>query len=102
MKVNTNEFYGIAVYNQGNSADLFALRGTKPGDTAHLAISTSHGIAYLLTWNYAQLMINNGVTRATRIHYLVPGQLVTVEVTEIKPKAKLFRLLRVRDVAPPK
>jgi hypothetical protein len=49
-----------------------------------------------------ELMINNGVTRATRIHYLAPGQLVTVEVTEVKPKAKLSKLLRVRDVSPPK
>lgn len=28
---------------------------TKPGDAAHLAISTSHGIDYLLTWNYAHM-----------------------------------------------
>lgn len=49
-----------------------------------------------------ELMINNGVTRATRIHYLAPGQLVTVEVAEVKPKANFSRLLRVRDVAPPK
>lgn len=47
-------------------------------------------------------MINNGVTRATRIHYLAPGQLVTVEITEVKPKANFSKLLRVRDVAPPK
>ena len=48
------------------------------------------------------LMINNGVTRATRIHYLAPGQSVTVEVIEVKPKANFSRLLRVGDVAPPK
>ena len=102
MKVNTNELYGIAVYSQGNSDNLFALRSTKPGEAAHLAISTSHRIEYRLAWNYTQLMFNNGVTRATRIHYLAPGQLVTVEVTEVKPKAKFSRLLRVRDVAPTK
>jgi predicted nucleic acid-binding protein len=28
---------------------------SKPGDAAHLAISTSHGIDYLLTWNYAHM-----------------------------------------------
>jgi hypothetical protein len=33
-----------------------------------------------------ELMINNGVTRATRIHYLAPGQLVRVEVTEVRRK----------------
>jgi hypothetical protein len=49
-----------------------------------------------------ELMINNGVTRAKRIHYLAPGKLVTVEITEVKPKANFSRLLRVRDVAPPK
>ncbi len=27
----------------------------KPGDAAHLAISTSHQIDYLLTWNYAHM-----------------------------------------------
>jgi hypothetical protein len=35
-------------------------------------------------------MINNGVTRATRIHYLAPGQLVTVEITDRRPKANFF------------
>lgn len=47
------------------------------------------------------LMINNGVTRATRIHYLAPGQLVTVEITEVRPKANFSRLRKVRDVSPP-
>src|SRR5947207_519692 len=28
---------------------------TKAGDAAHLAISASHGIDYLLTWNYAHM-----------------------------------------------
>jgi hypothetical protein len=28
---------------------------TKSGDAQHLAISTSHGIDYLLTWNYAHM-----------------------------------------------
>ncbi len=28
---------------------------TKAGDAAHLAVSASHGIDYLLTWNYAHM-----------------------------------------------
>lgn len=28
---------------------------SKPGDAEHLAISASHGIDYLLTWNYAHM-----------------------------------------------
>jgi hypothetical protein len=28
---------------------------TKPGDAQHLAVSTSHGMDYLLTWNYAHM-----------------------------------------------
>jgi hypothetical protein len=47
------------------------------------------------------LMINNGVTRATRIYYLAPGQLVPIEVIESRPRANLSRLLRVRDVPAP-
>ena len=47
------------------------------------------------------LMINNGVTRATRIHYLAPGQLVSVEITEIRPKATFSRLRKVCEVPPP-
>lgn len=35
---------------------------TKPGDAAHLAVATSHGIDYLLTWNYAH-MANANVQR---------------------------------------
>jgi hypothetical protein len=48
-----------------------------------------------------EMMINNGVTRATRIHHLAPGKLVTVEITQVKPNANFTRLLRVRDVLPP-
>ena len=48
-----------------------------------------------------EMMINNGVTRATRIHYQAPGKLVTVEIAEVKPNANFTRLLRVRDVPPP-
>ena len=47
------------------------------------------------------LMINNGVTRATRIHYLAPGQFVTVEIAEVRPKSDFSRLRKVRDVPPP-
>src|SRR5438874_2449477 len=48
-----------------------------------------------------ELMINNGVTRATRIHYLAPGQLIPIEITDRRPKANFSKLLRVRDVPPP-
>jgi hypothetical protein len=48
-----------------------------------------------------ELMINNGVTRATRIHYLAPGKLIPVEITDVRPKANFSKLLRVRDVPPP-
>jgi hypothetical protein len=48
-----------------------------------------------------ELMINNGVTRATRLHSLAPGKLITVEITELRPKANFAKLLRVRDVPPP-
>lgn len=49
-----------------------------------------------------ELMINDGVTRATRCHYLMPGRDVPVEVIDVRPKANFSRLLRVRDVPPPK
>ncbi len=48
-----------------------------------------------------ELMINDGVTRATRCHCLTPGRPVLVEVIDVRPKANFSRLLRVRDVPPP-
>lgn len=48
-----------------------------------------------------ELMINNGVTRATRIHYLSPGQRVRVLVSDIRPKADFSRLKKVSEVPPP-
>ena len=65
---------------------------------------SANGMPPIWVWECSDgvLLISNGVTRATRIHYLAPGQLVTIEITEVKPKAKFSRLLRVRDVAPPK
>lgn len=48
-----------------------------------------------------ELMINNGVTRATRIHYLSPGQTVPAEVIDVRPKASFSRLKRVHEVPPP-
>jgi hypothetical protein len=47
------------------------------------------------------MMINNGVTRATRIHYLAPGCTVRVEVIDVRPKANFAKLKQVRDVPPP-
>ena len=48
-----------------------------------------------------ELMINDGVTRATRCYYLAPGSSVQVEVIDVRPSANLSRLRRVRDVLPP-
>lgn len=48
-----------------------------------------------------ELMINNGVTRATRVHNLAPGQFVPVEITDVRLKANFTRLKRVREVPPP-
>ncbi len=48
-----------------------------------------------------QLMIYDGVTRATRINYLAPGKKVLVEIIDRRPKANLSRLKRVSDVPPP-
>lgn len=47
-----------------------------------------------------QLMISNGVTRATRAFRLAAGQSVPVEVIDFRPKANLSRLKRVRDLPP--
>ena len=49
-----------------------------------------------------ELMINDGVTRATRCHYLVADILVPVEVIDVRPSANLSRLRRVREVPPPR
>lgn len=49
-----------------------------------------------------ELMINDGVTRATRCHYLAPSKLVPVDVIDVRLFADFSRLLRVRDVPPPR
>ena len=48
-----------------------------------------------------ELMINNGVTRATRIHFLAAGKTVPIEVIDVRPHADFSRLKRVRDIQPP-
>ena len=48
-----------------------------------------------------ELMINNGVTRAVRVFNLSPGTLVPIEVIDVRPRADLTVLRRVRDVIPP-
>lgn len=50
---------------------------------------------------HGDLMINNGVTRATRVFYLANGQAVPVEVIDVRPRADFSRLKRIRDVMPP-
>ena len=44
-----------------------------------------------------ELMINNGVTRAVRVHRQDPGKLVVVEIIETRPRADISRLRKVRD-----
>lgn len=46
-----------------------------------------------------ELMINNGVTRATRVAKLLPGQLVEVEVIDDLP-VSLSHLKRLGDLLP--
>ena len=48
-----------------------------------------------------ELMINDGVTRATRIYNLSPGTLLPVEVIDVRQNSDLNRLKRVCDVPPP-
>jgi hypothetical protein len=45
-----------------------------------------------------RLRINNGVTRAVRIHRLAPGTLGPVEIIDVRPNADFSRLKRVRDL----
>jgi len=47
-----------------------------------------------------ELMVMDGVTRATRVAKLLPGQLVTVEVTADQPGADYSSLPRVEDRLP--
>jgi hypothetical protein len=49
-----------------------------------------------------ELMINDGVTRAMRIHSLSPDSLVFVEIIDRRPHANFSRFKQVRDVGPPK
>jgi hypothetical protein len=44
------------------------------------------------------LKINDGVTRAVRIHRLAPGSLVPIEVIDFRPRADYSRLKKVSDI----
>jgi hypothetical protein len=44
------------------------------------------------------LRINDGVTRATRIAKLLPGQLVPAEIIQTLPKLDVTRLPQIKDV----
>ena len=46
----------------------------------------------------SRLRINNGVTRAVRVHRLSPGTTVSVEIIEVSARANFSRLKRVRDL----
>ena len=39
-----------------------------------------------------ELMINGGVTRATRIQYLAPGQTVPVEIIDVRPAENFLEI----------
>ena len=47
-----------------------------------------------------ELMINSGVTRATRVAKLLPGQKVRVEVIDRRPNMDLTHLPTVGDTIP--
>ena len=47
-----------------------------------------------------ELMITSGVTRATRVAKLLPGQTVRVEVTEVYPNWDFSKLPTVGDKLP--
>jgi hypothetical protein len=47
-----------------------------------------------------ELMLNAGVTRATRVAKLLPGQLLRVQVTDIVPRWDLSKLPRIGDFVP--
>jgi hypothetical protein len=47
-----------------------------------------------------ELQIINGVTRATRIAKLLPGQTITVEVTQEEPNTDYTKLPKVGDMLP--
>jgi hypothetical protein len=47
-----------------------------------------------------ELMINSGVTRATRVAKLLPGQLVEVEIIDQRPKWILTKFPTVGDRLP--
>ncbi len=47
-----------------------------------------------------RLRINDGVTRATRIAKLLPGQTVPVEVIQDLPRLDVARFPKIKDVLP--
>jgi hypothetical protein len=47
-----------------------------------------------------ELVINSGVTRATRVAKLLPGQTVSVEVIDYLPKWKVSKFPTVKDKLP--
>ena len=47
-----------------------------------------------------ELMINDGVTRATRVAKLLPGRMIMVEVTDNRPKLDLSGYPTIGDKLP--
>jgi hypothetical protein len=55
---------------------------------------------FVLRGKDGELMITDGVTRATRVAKLLPGQSITVEVTENRPNRDLSKLPTVGEKLP--
>jgi hypothetical protein len=47
-----------------------------------------------------ELVINDGVTRASRVAKLLPGQLIRVEVIDDRPAWDVSRLPKIEDTLP--
>lgn len=57
-----------------------------------LPIQVTEGAAGLLR-------INDGVTRAVRIHQMAPGTLVPIEIIDFRPRADYSQLKKVSELS---
>jgi hypothetical protein len=64
--------------------------------------TSTAGMPTITVWRCKDgvLMIGNGVTRATRIAKLLPGQTVRVEVTDQVPRYNVSKLPTIGDLLP--
>jgi hypothetical protein len=65
--------------------------GTSVAGMPHLEVTEAHD---------GELVINSGVTRATRVAKLLPGQTVRVEVIDHLPNWKVNKFPTVKDKLP--